>query len=275
MTVGIPIAITGTPRLPWLIPSLWFPTPLPGTIPVSVSCMVQPSLFVLRAASASIVTTKSGFTSLTTPFIISRHSMPVWAITPGTRPHTLFTFSLLNAYLPYSFTIWRVINKLSTHLGPSASGVTFLFPSPTTSAAYIRLSQTAFTKLLSSLESSLVTAWQHSSSPSDSIAASIVTYFPLGRPVALTAFSESIVTTLTMIPLSSFFSEKFTPLISVFAFLRLSCVSSARSVLAHHLSADKSIHLPCMIFQNHIYVNFLQFFSKYVLTEQKGWHIIF
>ena len=65
-------------------------------------------------------------------------------------------------------------------------------------------------------------------------------------------------------------SEKFTPLISVFAFLRLSCVSSARSVLAHHLSADKSIHLPCMIFQNHIYVNFLQFFSKYVLTEQKG-----
>ena len=36
-TVGIPIAITGIPKVAWLISALVFPTPAPGTIPVSES----------------------------------------------------------------------------------------------------------------------------------------------------------------------------------------------------------------------------------------------
>ena len=39
-TVGIPIAITGTPKVSFVSSFLSFPTPAPGTIPVSASCTV-------------------------------------------------------------------------------------------------------------------------------------------------------------------------------------------------------------------------------------------
>ena len=53
-TVGTPIAITGTPKVSKLSLFLEFPTPDPGEIPVSDSCMVLHSLDGFLAARASI-----------------------------------------------------------------------------------------------------------------------------------------------------------------------------------------------------------------------------
>ncbi len=61
----------------------WFPTPEPGWIPVSVSWIVEFSLFVERAARASITIMTSGSVCFTTPRMISAVSIPFFAITPG------------------------------------------------------------------------------------------------------------------------------------------------------------------------------------------------
>ena len=76
-TVGTPIAITGTPTVSLVILVRWLPTPAPGEIPVSLICSVQPSLSVLREASASIATTAVGLIRRTMLRIYSPVSMPV------------------------------------------------------------------------------------------------------------------------------------------------------------------------------------------------------
>ena len=131
-TVGTPIPITRTERFSSFRPSLWFPTPEPGLIPVSVIWIVRLSLVVLLAASASTAITKSGFVSETTPRTISRVSIPVCAITPGTIPliWCIFICSLL--FSPYSRITCLVIWRLETARGPRESAVISWFPSPTT-----------------------------------------------------------------------------------------------------------------------------------------------
>ena len=59
-TVGTPMAITSTPKVRLFNSFRLFPTPAPGLIPVSVNCMVLPSLCILLAASASTTKTISG-----------------------------------------------------------------------------------------------------------------------------------------------------------------------------------------------------------------------
>ncbi len=54
-------------------------------MPVFVIWMVRFRRLVDRAASASIAITRSGFVSPITPLMISADSIPVFAITPGTR----------------------------------------------------------------------------------------------------------------------------------------------------------------------------------------------
>ena len=60
-----------------------FPTPAPGTIPVSESWIVLLILSILLDANASITITSFGFTFSTIPFKISIVSIPVVPSTPG------------------------------------------------------------------------------------------------------------------------------------------------------------------------------------------------
>ena len=64
-------AITGIPKVSSDISFLVFPTPAPGTIPVSDNCIVLLILSILLEAKASITITSFGFVLSTTPFIIS------------------------------------------------------------------------------------------------------------------------------------------------------------------------------------------------------------
>ena len=89
ITVGTPSASTGTPILSLLIPTLWFPTPEPGLIPLSDNCIVVFSLDIFLAARASMAITADGFTCFAMPLIISAVSSPVSAMTPGITAHIL------------------------------------------------------------------------------------------------------------------------------------------------------------------------------------------
>ena len=62
---------------------LVFPTPAPGTIPVSESCIVLLILSILLEANASITISNFGFTLFTIPSSISNVSIPVVPSTPG------------------------------------------------------------------------------------------------------------------------------------------------------------------------------------------------
>ena len=72
--VGTPTAITGIPTVFWLISFRSLPTPEPGEIPLSESCMVVPSLLGSAAAKASITISPSALQEFITPFSISRVS---------------------------------------------------------------------------------------------------------------------------------------------------------------------------------------------------------
>ena len=62
-TVGTPIAVTGKPSVLALISLRALPTPEPGVMPVSVTCMVRQSRSSERAASASMTMTCAGRSS--------------------------------------------------------------------------------------------------------------------------------------------------------------------------------------------------------------------
>ena len=81
-TVGIPIEIIGIPKVFSLISCLVFPTPAPGTIPVSEIWIVLLILSILLEASASITINSLGLIFSTTPFNISTVSIPVVPNTP-------------------------------------------------------------------------------------------------------------------------------------------------------------------------------------------------
>ena len=87
-TIGTPTAITGTPNVFLLSSFLVLPTPAPGTIPVSEICIVLLILSMLFDAKLSITIINLGFTLSTTPFIISKVSIPVVPNTPGAIVHT-------------------------------------------------------------------------------------------------------------------------------------------------------------------------------------------
>ena len=125
----MPIAITGIPRLSSVISSLLLPTPPPGTIPVSESCIVLLILSILLEANASITINNFGFILSTTPFIISTVSIPVVPNTPGAMLLTGLAFSSI--YCGKYFIICLVISISFTTFGPNASGVTSSLPRPT------------------------------------------------------------------------------------------------------------------------------------------------
>ncbi len=161
-TVGMPTAITGIPMLSRLSACLWFPTPEPGLIPVSVICIVRFRRLVPRAASASTAIMTSGPVSFVMPRTISIDSIPVCAITPGTILLTGFWQLSPRTYLPNSLIICLVIQRLSTTLGPRESGVTARFPSPTTSVVNSFFLGSRRFKILDSCTD--ISRWQSSSS---------------------------------------------------------------------------------------------------------------
>ena len=81
-TIGTPIAITGIPNVFLLNSFLVFPTPAPGTIPVSAIWIVLLILSILLDAKLSITINIFGFILSTIPFIISKVSIPVVPSTP-------------------------------------------------------------------------------------------------------------------------------------------------------------------------------------------------
>ena len=121
-TVGIPSAITGIPNVVWLISCLVFPTPAPGTIPVSEICIVLLILSILLEANASITINSFGWMLSTIPFKISTVSIPVVPRTPG--------YIALTGLVPSStycgkYLIICLVTSISfITLGPKASGVT-------------------------------------------------------------------------------------------------------------------------------------------------------
>lgn len=66
-----------------LISFLLFPTPAPGTIPVSDNCTVELILSILLDAKLSITIISFGFMFSTIPLITSIVSIPVVPKTPG------------------------------------------------------------------------------------------------------------------------------------------------------------------------------------------------
>ena len=143
-TVGTPTAKTFTPKLFSFICILWFPTPAPGEIPVSPIWIVLFTLSNLLEPNASTHITKSGFILSTNDFITSPVSIPVIPKTPGAIAHTGLTESSITS----GITCFKclVIIIFSVTFGPSASGVTFQFPSPTTKTSLLSSISTSFFK---------------------------------------------------------------------------------------------------------------------------------
>ncbi len=84
-----------------LISFLVFPTPAPGTIPVSEICTVQLILSILLEHKLSITINNLGLIFSTTPLIISIVSIPVVPNTPGAIALTdlIFFSTKFGAYL--------------------------------------------------------------------------------------------------------------------------------------------------------------------------------
>ena len=127
----MPIEITGTPAVFPVISRREFPIPEPGRIPESEICTVAASLSRLRAHSASITMSASGFPSAIPPLIIVRASIPVCPSVPGTIADMREQPS--ESRMPPQPTAWRVTVSLSRVCGPRASEVINLLPSPQTS----------------------------------------------------------------------------------------------------------------------------------------------
>ena len=170
-TVGTPIPMTFTCRFSRDNPILWFPTPEPGLMPVSVIWIVLFSLLVLRAASASMAITTSGFVIATTPSMISEVSIPVCAITPGMIPLTSYNKFSPSFFKPYSFIKCLVICKLLITPGPRESAVILSFPSPTTRTDF---SFSIFNSLFRCLEISPEISLWYPSSAMERLSDSIV-----------------------------------------------------------------------------------------------------
>ena len=147
-TVGIPIAITGIPNVFMLISFLALFTPAPGTIPVSAICMLLLILSSFLVARASITINIFGFMFCTIPFNISIVSIPVIPSTPGDIADTGLVSSGI-IFGMYS-NMCLVTSISGTTLGPNASGVTYLFPRPTTSISSVSLTCSPITFLNSS-----------------------------------------------------------------------------------------------------------------------------
>ena len=81
-TVGTPIPITGTPKVSFESSSCLFPTPPPGTIPVSEICIDLFILSIFFEHKLSIAITKLGFTLSSIPLTTSIVSIPVVPKTP-------------------------------------------------------------------------------------------------------------------------------------------------------------------------------------------------
>ena len=81
-TVGTPIPITGTPKVSFESSSCLFPTPPPGTIPVSEICIDLLILSIFFEHKLSIAITKPGFTLSSIPLTTSIVSIPVVPRTP-------------------------------------------------------------------------------------------------------------------------------------------------------------------------------------------------
>ena len=128
-TVGIPMAITGIPRVSLLISLRMLPIPLPGWIPVSVIWILLFILLIVEAASASITMIRLGFVFFAIDNIISCVSIPVSAITPGA---ILDTFKMLSSGFPRRNRCLVTIIS-SSAFGPRLSGVLLALPKPTTS----------------------------------------------------------------------------------------------------------------------------------------------
>ena len=137
-TVGTPIATTGIPSVFLVSSFLRFPTPAPGSIPVSVICTVVQSLCTLLDANASTTITKSGFVFRIIPCNTSSVSIPVCAMTPGaialTQP---YPFSCIKD-APNSSLKCLVTKRASVIFGPNESEVTSRFPNPTTKTLFLR-----------------------------------------------------------------------------------------------------------------------------------------
>ena len=128
-TVGIPIAITGTPNESLVNSFLVFPTPAPGTIPVSAIWIELLILSILLDDSASIIIINFGLMFCTIPFNISCVSIPVVPSTPGDTALTDLVSSFNTSGIYSNKCL--VISISFITFGPNASGVTYKFPSPT------------------------------------------------------------------------------------------------------------------------------------------------
>ena len=92
---------------------------------------------MLLDANASITITNFGLMLSTIPFKISNVSIPVVPSTPGDTALTSLVF-LSNASGIYCNRCLVISISLIT-LGPSASGVTYILPNPTTNIGSVRL----------------------------------------------------------------------------------------------------------------------------------------
>ena len=115
-TIGTPIAITGIPKVFWLISFRAFPTPAPGTIPVSASWTVLLILSILFDDKLSITIISFGFIFSTIPLIISIVSIPVVPKTPGAIAVTGLVS--LSIYSGAYFKICLVTSISFTTFGP-------------------------------------------------------------------------------------------------------------------------------------------------------------
>ena len=114
-----------------------FPTPAPGTIPVSESCIVLLILSILLEAKASITINILGLVLSITPSKISKVSIPVVPKTPGDIALTGLAFSSI--YCGKYLIMCLVISISVTTLGPRESGVTYKFPNPAIKISSLKL----------------------------------------------------------------------------------------------------------------------------------------
>ena len=192
-----------------------------------LSCIVFPSLCILLDAKLSITITISGFIVSHTDEIISDVSIPVVPSTPGQIPLTSLVFGSTNSFAKCIKCL--VISTFFITFGPKESGVTYSFPSPTTSTD---LELSLPIKLFIWFESSFKILSLVSLSRYFISFISIVIYLPISfwRASAPLSFNTS---TVVIAKLSNLSVITFTPSISVklFIFLYVSTLSSAISVL--------------------------------------------
>ena len=120
MTVGIPIEITGRPRVARLSSRLSLPTPEPGEIPAFETCTLRQRDSASEPASASITTTTSGDILRHRVSICAADSMPDVPSTPGLQSAREQNCGKLSSSACFKC---RVTSIFEAARDPSASGV--------------------------------------------------------------------------------------------------------------------------------------------------------